>query len=272
MNLVRIAFLDEAGRSRHEPIIVVGGILVHGDRVYRKLVKRFDDIVEEFLPEADRKNFVFHAKDIFHGSGRYFKDRDIWPRSRRWPILSALAAVPREFEIPVVFGHINKVEYRLDAEEALTAHSTLADRANVTDIAEHINAFARAEIGIEERMRQLPRDEICMLIAEDTDRVKRAVKQAHALLRDSDLIANSEFARIPNLPLVKIEDTPHFADKAESRPLQLADTCAFLTMRRLLRQENSQQFFELIAPQLSWSSSDFGERMGDEQIGMGSLY
>jgi hypothetical protein len=266
-NLVRIAFLDEAGRSRHEPIIVVGGILVHGDRTYRKLVARFDEIAAAFLPEADRNGFVFHAKDIFHGSGHYFKDRDTWPRSRRWPILSALASLPREFGIPVVFGHLDKAEYRQDADEALTANSTPVDRANVTDIAEHINAFARAEIGIEGRRRQFSRDEICMLIAEDTDRVKRAVKQAHALLRDPNLIANSEFAGIPNLPLVKIEDTPHFATRPIRVLFSLPTLARSLITRRLLRQENSQQFFELIAPQLSWSASDFGERMGESRSG-----
>src|SRR6266446_5100635 len=90
-NLVRLAFLDEAGRSRHEPLIVVAGILMHGDRTYRKLVARFDEIAATFLPEADRKGFVFHAKDIFHGAGKYFKDREKWPKARRWPILSALA-------------------------------------------------------------------------------------------------------------------------------------------------------------------------------------
>ena len=112
---MRIAFLDEAGRSRQEPIIVVAGILIHGDRTYRKLVQRFDEIARQFLPQADQKGFVFHAKDIFHGAGRYFKDRNSWPRERRWPILEALAALPREFGIPVVFGHLDKTEYRRDA-------------------------------------------------------------------------------------------------------------------------------------------------------------
>ena len=36
-DLMRLTFLDEAGRSRHEPIIVVAGIIVHGDRLYRRL-------------------------------------------------------------------------------------------------------------------------------------------------------------------------------------------------------------------------------------------
>src|SRR5437764_402993 len=107
-NLVRIAFLDESGRSRPEPIIVVAGILINGDRTYRKLVAKFDEIVAEFLPAPDeRRGFTFHAKDIFGGTGPYFSDREKWPRERRLPIMTALAGLPREFGIPIVFGHVN---------------------------------------------------------------------------------------------------------------------------------------------------------------------
>jgi hypothetical protein len=263
--------LDEAGRSREEPIIVVAGIIIHGDRVYRRLENRLREITE-LLPEPDRKGFVFHAKDIFHGAGRYFKDRQQWPRNRRWPILRALAALPREFELPVVFGHLNKQEYRTLASESLTKNSTPKNLPNVTDIAEHMVAFAHAEIAIERQMLRFPRDEICMLVAEDTDRVKEAVKTAHATLRDPEQIAASDFADIEGLPLTKIVDTPHFAAKADSAPLQVADTCAFLILRRMMRRPELQEFFELIAPQLTWTASDFGERMGAERIGSGSVF
>jgi hypothetical protein len=69
-------------------------------------------------------------------------------------------------------------------------------------------------------------------------------------------------------------DTPHFAEKAESAPLQVADCCAYLIMRRLMRRDDSQQFFELLAPQLTWAASDSGDPMGSERerFGTGSLY
>jgi hypothetical protein len=73
-NLVRLAFLDESGRSRHEPIIVVAGILINGDRTYRRLCERLEAIVTEFISAHDRPGFILHAKDIFQGTG-YFKDR-----------------------------------------------------------------------------------------------------------------------------------------------------------------------------------------------------
>ena len=48
--LMRIAFLDESGRSRQEPKIVVAGILIHGDRTYRKLEEALRTIAVEDLP------------------------------------------------------------------------------------------------------------------------------------------------------------------------------------------------------------------------------
>jgi hypothetical protein len=251
---------------------VVAGPVVHGDRTYRRLVARFDEIAAAFLPESDRKGFVFHAKDIFHGSGRYFT-REKWPRERRWAILSALAGLPREFEIPVVFGYLDKASRRDAIERPLSARAPEKLRGRFVDQIEHCLAFIQAEISIDQQMRRFPRDEICMVIAEDTDLIKTVVKLAHRIMRDPDEIAaNPVFARVSGLPLIKIEDTPHFAAKADSRPLQLADTCAFLVMRRLMRRAESQPFFEAIAPQLVWACPDFGEPMGAEQIATGSRY
>jgi hypothetical protein len=100
------------------------------------------------------------------------------------------------------------------------------------------------------------------------------------MLRDEDEVTRwfGEF-RGYGLPLTKIEDTPHFASKADSMPLQIADTCSFLIMWRLMRREETQEFFEAIAPQLVWSprighsgSLVFGNLIGNERIATGERY
>jgi hypothetical protein len=106
---VRLTFLDESGRSRHEPIIVVAGIIVHGDRTYRKLEECIRRLTVAVIPEEDRDGFIFHAGDLFQGTG-YFKDREKWPREKRFPILRSLAEMPRKLWIPIVFGHFDKSE------------------------------------------------------------------------------------------------------------------------------------------------------------------
>src|SRR5437868_5943158 len=78
------------------------------------------------------------------------------------------------------------------------------------------------------------RCKICTLIAEDTDRVKRAVKNdAHTVLRDPRAIAGTEFSKVRELPLTKIVDTPHLAEKGQSAALQVANFCAYFIMRRI---------------------------------------
>ncbi len=260
--LVRLAFLDESGRSRREPFLVVAGMIIHGDHDYRPLEERLKAIVEKHIPEPDRDGFVFHAKEIFHG-GKYF-DRTTWPRERRLPLLDELASIPQKINFPVVFGHISKAEYRASIADTI-ATMVPKTRDHAIDVAEHMQAFARCEIAIERHMYTFPRDEIAMLIAEDTDRVKDAVKAAHTILKSQKELAEGHFAEVEGLPLKKIVDTPHFAAKADSAPLQIADVCAFLIMRRLMRREDTQPYFEKVATQLTWRAADFGEPMGTER-------
>lgn len=269
---MRIAFLDELGRSNREPIIVVAGVVVHGDRSYRKIEDALRALAVDTIPVEDRDGFVFHTTDLYHGSG-YYKDREIWPRERRYPILERLAGLPKAFSLPVIFGHVAKADHR--QEPAIASHiESQPERDRLTDflVIEHMTAFSRAVVNIEKQMWQFPRDEICMLVAEDTDHVKPAVKASHAFLRDLNQFGNANWPTIEGLPLRKVVDTPHFAAKRDLALLQLADVCAFLIMRRLTRQERSQPFFELISGQLSHGCPDFDQPMGSEQIGGGLLY
>jgi hypothetical protein len=270
-DLVRIAFLDESGRSAREKILVVASVMIHGDRSYLRIEEALRQLVTDTIPVADRDGFIFHATDLFHGSG-YFQ-REKWPRERRYPILERLAALPKAFCLPVVFGHVTKADYR--QEPVVVQHleqQPEKDHRSDLLVIEHVTAFSRAVVGIEKQMRLLPRNEICMLVAEDTDHVKPMVKVAHAFLRDPSQIGKANWPEIDGLPLRKVVDTTHFAAKRDSALLQLADVCAFLLMRRLNRQDSTQPFFELLSEQLSWGCSDFGERMGTEQIGGGRLY
>ena len=225
-NLVRLVFLDEAGRSRQEPIIVVAGVIVHGDRIYRRLEDRLLGLIRNAIPpgvEADPATLILHAGDLFHGNKPF--EKEVWPKELRHESLMQLARVPAEFQLPVVYGHLRKSEYREEAAvkvvlaaEVAGKKTSIADRDknHVLDVAEHMVTFARTEIAVERQMHRYPRDEICMLFAEDTDRVKRALKLAHAFMRDGSQIVGTEFENVPELPLRKIVDTPHFADKTES--------------------------------------------------------
>jgi hypothetical protein len=173
-DLVRIAFLDESGRSSGEPFIVVAGPIVHGDRTYRRLVERLHDIASMYILEEDRKGFVFHAKNVYHGSGKYFKSRIAdWPPPRRFEMLKALSQIPREFGLPITFGSFDKSGSNLASEVPKAAGLPEKHHLKFKNIFEHVIAFTWTEIGIEQQTKRFPRDEICMIVAEDTDLVKK---------------------------------------------------------------------------------------------------
>jgi hypothetical protein len=64
------------------------------------------DMADDLVPPEFRDGIVFHARDIFHCVKRF--DRDKWPRDRRSIILTELARIPVEFDVPVVIGMIEK--------------------------------------------------------------------------------------------------------------------------------------------------------------------
>jgi hypothetical protein len=72
---VRFVYMDEAGISSREPIVLVVAIIVDADRRWKRLESRIHEIAAE--RGVDPEQIVFHAKDLFHGTGLF--PRDKWP-------------------------------------------------------------------------------------------------------------------------------------------------------------------------------------------------
>jgi hypothetical protein len=56
--------------------------------------------------------------------------------------------------------------------------------------------------------------------------------------------------------LKRIVDTVHFAEKADARPLQLADLCAFLVVRLFRNKEVPEYAAQVIARYGRWIAAD----------------
>jgi len=235
---MRFVFLDEGGISAHEPMVVVSGVIVDGDTQVEPLEARLSELIEKHIPKPDRAGFVFHAKDIWAG-GKYFKNRDVWPWERRASILDDLAAIPKALEIPIVFGRLSKDVMLREHPGAATMSAR--DRS----VNAHAIAFLSCTLNVEEHMRLVWRNEIAQLVAEDNSDARAAIKGSFDLLRNpSDNLRKSDL-----VPLKRIRGPVLFAEKAESRPLQLADTCAFFVRRRLVKNdEKSRRFYSKLMP------------------------
>jgi Protein of unknown function (DUF3800) len=239
---VQLVYLDEAGvgNAAHEPHLIVAGVIIDADRKWKQIENYFRELVSEVFGEDDLRGHIFHAKDVWHGSGIF--DRQKWPRQKRIQLLRRLAQVPRLFELPIPVSITDRAEFRTN----LLKRSPSIPEKNV-DLLAHANSFIGAAQIIDYWMEKNAPDEIAMLIAEDRQEVKEAIKLFHDGYTDPTFTNYEENDAFASQHIV---EGVHFAKKTESLFLQIADHCAFICRRYQAGKEDIKELFELIAPQL----------------------
>lgn len=244
-NIVRLAYLDEAGISNiaHEPHLVVAGPIIYPDREWIPLEGYLRAIARDCFSDRLPSGFFFHTMELWHGNG--FFPRAEWSRERRLEILTQLAEVPSKFKIPLAVGYINRRRFLAE---------TLKQRPEVSpsDVrdAAHAFAFLQAAQAVDNWMKNHAPDEVVMLIGEETGKIQKALKALHALHRaeENNIIQQAYFKSS------RIVDTIHFADKRSSILLQIADVAAFFVRRRLARKTNSDKFYNLLEPHITFQT------------------
>lgn len=242
--VVRFIFVDEGGISRHEPFVVVAGVVVHGDDQLVPLEHELERLMFKHIPRNQWFDFAFHAKDIWSGKGKVFGDRDKWPLRRRLDILRDLARVPRKLNIPIIYEAVERA--KLDLSEIAKREGrdpTPTEHSNTA----HAVAFTACTLRIEQQMHAKWPKEVAQIVAEDNDEVRATLKGVHAGLRDVARLGGT-VPRDHILPLRRIRGSVHFARKTESKPLQLADLCAFAIRGHLARHPHNPPLYERIKP------------------------
>jgi hypothetical protein len=91
-------------------------------------------------------------------------------------------------------------------------------------------AFVNATQLIENFFRKSHPDESTLIIAEDRPQVRKVLKRVQHIFqgRDKVPVPDAVLAKFKEVPFKHIRDTLHFAAKADSRLLQVADICAFV--------------------------------------------
>lgn len=263
---MQLVYLDEAGVSNkaHEPYLVVAGIIVNADKKWKKLERHFLTLAEELVPDYVPfygRQFIFHAKDIWHGTGLF--DRNKWPLKTRLKILERLAEVPAKFDLPIVIGYIDRLKHDKYCQERQPSIPQ-----SRRDQWAHVEAFLSAAKRVEKWMQINASDEVAMMIAEDTENVKKIVDAVHSSYTDrspqfevkkgevqvrmesSREKADSWWYKEKPFKSEYIVDAVHFAKKESSLLLQIADHCAFFSKRKLMKCKYISPFYDLIAPQV----------------------
>lgn len=238
---MRLVYVDEAGISNpdQEPFLTVAGIIVHADTQLLKIENRLDELVEKYIPALRQQYFVFHAHELFNAR-RFFHDKEYWPLEKRLQIAAELVQIPVSFKLPVALGFVERGKSRVEGK--IPKQFTRADETK----AEHINAFMRCSLSVEQWMRNNASDEVCLMIVEDNDRARSGIRDTQSAFQDAALLyylTDPEKAK-KYLPIRKIREDPLFQKKRKSSVLQIADFCAYVFKRALMKDENYKPFLD----------------------------
>lgn len=247
--MTRFVYLDEAGISNpeQEPWVVVAGIIVHADDQWRALEKYLADLIEDVVPPDRRDGFYFHASDIWSGSKKGHFPKDEFSGDYRWKILEELCSIPQQFQMQIICGFVDRRRRIFGNVRDITPSGET--------IAEQTSAYFVCALQAEKFMREAAGpDEVALLIAERADAAK-PIKNLHNWLRDPKGVGAWQAAEPDDtwrayMPVERIVETAHFADKQDSLPLQLADTCAFFIKRHLMGRQNSEALYQKLAPNI----------------------
>lgn len=251
--VLRHVYFDEAGIGNPdiEPYTVVAGVMLHVDDQYTPLQTYLLEMADNLVgPSKERPlDFVFHAKDLWHGEG--FFPRDNWDLGKRLAILDHLADIPGKFDLPIIYSCVERSKFPpknppLDSAKVLFKKA----RAEATKKC-HTICFLSCLTQVERWMEHAYEDEKVFVIVE-----QHKVHESNLLIV-AQLLSNprarSTIENDPNISwpaLTRIVEEPLFVQKSGTSPVQIADLCAFLLARALAGKEDSQPLFEKIRPKL----------------------
>lgn len=247
---MRLLYLDEGGSDWKAPVLSVAGVLVHGDHEYPEIDMRILALIEKYIPDSDRAGFVFHATDIFHGSRYFDRRKPEWnAQEKRLPILIDLAQIIEDLHLPVVAGNYHKDKV---GAGIFTSSTDPQVRGNFIHSAATVDCLIRSDKWLDEYAPT----ELTTVVHEDGTPAKKIIKHTLRVLRNPPAMKaeglSQEFIEKFSLPLKRIIDTVHFAEKADARPLQLADLCAFTIARALKGLDVPSYVMRVIYRHMRW--------------------
>jgi hypothetical protein len=239
---MRFVYLDESGTGPigEEPWLVVAGVIIEADHQWRNVENHLHSLADQHVAEAHRERFVFHAAELFSG-GKTFAWNGI-SREERWKILDALVAVPALFSLPVIFACVDRKKAANSAPKGERPAKTVAMVQAV--------AYTLALYQVECWMRTFTHShEVAAVVVEDNDNAREMIRSAHDFVQAKHSTFLKEH-RLQGIAVRRIIETPHFNNKRESSPLQLADVCAFAIKRRKMGKPHSERFYDPLVPQM----------------------
>lgn len=226
-------YVDEAGTGG-EPVTVVAAVLIDVDLQWQDVYQHLRDLAARFFPEMKPIDVIFHVKDIHNGSG-IFAGKSL---EQRRGMIEAVVALPRAYRLPVSIGwahttYEGRPEYRKPLERKLASHKV---------------AYMQALVAAERYMREFAREgELASVVAEHVPEAKNLLNAVQWTLQQRDPSESGLPQHMKEfLPVTRIIHSIHFASKASTPLLQIADACAAVAARYLAHRKGSDAMFNLM--------------------------
>jgi hypothetical protein len=243
--VVRLAYIDEAGISnaRDEPFTVVAGAIIHADHVLNGVENQLERLMQRHIPAEHHENFVFSAKHLFNGDNKVFK-REEWPLEKRLAIADEIMAIPQKFKLPITVGWIERAAFPLTFK--------LQDSFPESEltVAAHVAAFMNCAMWVEHWMRRETSNENCLLVVENNDQARKMiadVQRYHQNKKVADVLSDKAKS---HFPFRKIKEDPLFQPKRQSSALIVADFCAYVLKKELMKDKRYDRFLDPIRKQI----------------------
>jgi hypothetical protein len=241
---LRLVYIDEAGISKveQEPFLVVAGIVVHADNNLNGIENHLERILVRHIPERLRDGFVFHATEVFNGGKTLRREKPNFVGPREWPIERRLA-IAREivelipkYKLPVAIGFTERASFprSMELPEGMPE--------NEKTIAAHVATFMNCAMVAEQWMRKETNNENCLLVVENNDAAKTMISEVQRYHQDKKLEKLLDEEEQRYFPLRKIKEDPLFQPKKPSSPLILADFCAYIFKKYLMKNKHYDSF------------------------------
>jgi hypothetical protein len=244
-NLVRLAYLDEAGIGNiaNEPILTVGGVIVNADSQLDAIEDEIERITKRRVPEHEREEFCFHAADIYGGNGRFDKGRHpYWTEERRFALFEDFVSIPKRICLPVVTSHVDRRKF----PEVVDPSQIKGDLT----VAAHVSAYVSTLISIDLWVRKYRKNEYCMVIVEDNERARQNMKEMHRAFQQKSVEKLLSEEDKNYLPFRRIREDPTFQPNRPGHPLAVADMVSFVLKRELTNDPWISTYWHLLIPHL----------------------
>lgn len=223
---MRLIYVDEAGNSTKEPVIVILGVIIEADSQWRSVADEINDVFDRWVPPQFREGFIFHGKEVFSG-GKY---REYWSFPERLNFFKDFLSIVKRQRLVLCISAAKK-------ENA--ANLEKLSQIMPADKIEHLLAYRMCVARADRFLRVHTNNaELGVVIVEDSPGMKELLKKVHHALKNDPIVFTPEMLLEGSMNkegevwmITNIVDCPHFVDKTDSVMLQLADAFAFAFRR-----------------------------------------